>query len=281
MFIPYISVAFGLYLLRSTPYTTDPLVNYVIIPIIDYMMLYYMFNFLYMTCKEEYDNEEGNDRNGEESDNECLSENDVNVNFIGICGPTCSGKSTVSRYIKDKLEKIGISCYIISQDNYYHGGNPTDDYDDPSAIEFSLLKNHLKSLREGRTIQMPQYDFGTHSRKKETITVRPTSVIIVEGILIFTDEDVRNILDRKVYIYATNDNCRLRRVNRDVRERQRTEESVIEQYDRYIIRSNERHVYPSRDYADIILNNNAEFKFMGLEIFKCALESPNFFKKFE
>jgi uridine kinase len=184
--------------------------------------------------------------------------------IIGVAGPTCSGKTTVSNILHAACDQHGKKCTIIPQDNYYFGGDATTNFDDPKAINFRLLNFHLSELKAGRSIQMPQYDFTIHSPTNVTITVHPTEIIILEGIFIFVNDETANLLDSKIFIKAGSDNCLNRRINRDVDKRKRTREEVISQYERDIKESNKKYVKPSMNRANLVLNNNAEFNFIGI-----------------
>ncbi len=184
------------------------------------------------------------------------------VLIIGIVGPTCSGKTTVSRQIKSKL---GDSCEILSQDHFYFGGNPNTNYDVPSSIDFPELVKTLKILKSGNAANIPQYDFNTHSRLKESVLFKPKKVVIVEGILLFCNSDLRDLLDMKVYIKSDTNETRKRRLRRDVSERGRTIESVIKQYNEHVVPSNINFVEPSQVHADYLLIDNSDFTFKGMD----------------
>lgn len=184
------------------------------------------------------------------------------VLIIGIVGPTCSGKTTVSRQIKSAL---GDKCDILSQDHFYFGGSPNKNYDVPSSIDFPELVKALKTLKSGEAANIPQYDFNTHSRLKETILFKPKKIIIVEGILLLCDSDTLDLLDIKVYIKSDTNETRKRRLRRDVSERGRTRESVIKQYNEHVVPSNLAYVEPSQSHADHLLIDNSDFTFEGME----------------
>ena len=124
------------------------------------------------------------------------------VFVMGICGASCSGKTTVSKEIMKRYNDNDV--LVISQDNYYFGGNENTNYDIPSAIDFDKLVIDLQDLINGKSIHMPQYDFKTHQRKDETIYIEPKKNIIVEGILIFSKKELRELFDLKVYILTYN-----------------------------------------------------------------------------
>jgi|LakMenEpi03Aug12_release.lakeMendotaPanAssembly.Ray.scaffolds.fasta_scaffold262251_1 uridine kinase len=193
-----------------------------------------------------------------------MSNNRVYV--IGICGPTCGGKTTVCEKILEKVKKTNESICIINQDSYYKGGDESTNYDIPTAIDFDLLFSHLNDLINGISVNVPYYDFSTHSRKNETKIVGPTKIILVEGILIFTQEKIRNLCDLKVFIQADEVTCFTRRLERDTKERGRTFKEVKKRYIGHVRNSNIMYVDPSKGFADIILMNNVDWNFVGLKI---------------
>jgi uridine kinase len=197
------------------------------------------------------------------------------VHVIGICGASCSGKTTVSKEIMKKYQTKGNSTdeiVMISQDNYYFGGNEETNYDIPSAIDFEKLISDVKDLMNGKEIEMPQYDFKTHQRKKETIKVQPKKFILVEGILIFCSKELRDLFDIKVYILTYGELCYYRRLKRDVEERGRSVKEVSERYFRDVLPSSKTYVEPMIQFSDIALINNTDWKFIGLDILMDHLE---------
>jgi uridine kinase len=186
------------------------------------------------------------------------------VFVIGICGASCSGKTTVSKEIMKRYNNQDI--LMISQDNYYFGGNVETNYDVPSAIDFEKLVSDLKKLIQGEAIDMPLYDFKTHNRKEETVRVEPKKHILVEGILIFSNKELRDLLDLKVFIMAYGELCYCRRLKRDVEERGRTHKEVSERYFRDVLPSSKTFVEPMIQFSDIALINNTDWEFIGLNI---------------
>jgi uridine kinase len=186
------------------------------------------------------------------------------VYVIGICGASCSGKTTVSKEIMKRYQNDDI--LMISQDNYYFGGDSTTNYDIPSAVNFPKLISDVKDLISGKEIDLPLYDFKTHSPLKETERVKPKKYILVEGILIFTQKELRDLLDLKVYILTYGELCYYRRLKRDVEERGRTHSEVSERYFRDVLPSSKTYVEPMIQFCDIALVNNVEWKFIGLDI---------------
>ena len=178
--------------------------------------------------------------------------------IIGIAGGTGSGKTTVVRKIIESLPAGEV--VLLPQDSYYKDSShvPVEErqninFDHPDAFETSLLVEHLKALKAGRSIQCPVYSYVDHNRTDETVEVFPTKVIIVEGILIFQDPTLRDMFDIKIFVETDADVRILRRALRDIRDRGRTLESVIPQYLPTVKPMHEQYVEPSRKYADIIV----------------------------
>ncbi|MGL4797075.1 MAG: uridine kinase [Paraclostridium sp.] len=179
--------------------------------------------------------------------------------IIGITGGTGSGKSTVCKAIKDSIPAENIA--IIEQDAYYKDQTHLSfedrlktNYDHPLAFDNKLLINHIDMLCEGKSIEKPIYDYELHTRKQdETVTVESKDIIIVEGIMILEDEELRNKLDIKVYVDTEDDLRILRRIQRDIKERGRTVDSVIEQYLQTVKPAHDQFIEPYKKYADIII----------------------------
>jgi uridine kinase len=197
--------------------------------------------------------------------------------IIGICGGTGSGKTTVAQKI---IASIGDPNVIyLQQDSYYRdlGGMPLDlrhrvNFDQPDAFDNELMVNHLKALRAGESIERPIYDFVAHSRKPETIRIKPFPVVIVEGILIFFDARMRDLMDLKIFVDCDADIRFVRRLERDLRERGRSVESVIEQYVTTVRPMHEQFVAPSMRYADIILPEGG-FNDAGIDVITGKIRS--------
>jgi uridine kinase len=178
--------------------------------------------------------------------------------IIGIAGGTGSGKTTVANRI---LETVRASeCVFIQQDSYYRNLNdlPLDyrqlaNFDHPDALDNDLLVNHVRKLKAGEPVELPIYDFRKHSRSNETRSVEPKPIVIVEGILIFADPRLLEQLDIKVFVDTPDDIRFIRRLRRDIDERGRTLESVIEQYVATVRPMHMQFVEPSRRYADVII----------------------------
>lgn len=178
--------------------------------------------------------------------------------IAGIAGGTGSGKTTVVRKISHAFSAAEVA--IIPQDSYYKDNRTIPpplrskiNFDHPDSIEFPLLVHHLQQLKNGRSIQMPQYSYLTCLRSAETVTVEPTKAIIVEGILILADPGLRDMLDIKVFIDADADDRLARVIHRDMSERGRTAADVLERYYDTVKPSHLQFIEPSKRYADIIL----------------------------
>lgn len=179
------------------------------------------------------------------------------VIVIGIAGGTGSGKSTMIKKIK---EEFSDEITILSHDFYYkqHNDIPFEErkklnYDHPNAFDTDLMIDHIKALKEWRSIERPVYDFTIHNRVDETVTVKPAKVIIVEGILIFENKELLDMFDIKAFIDTDADVRIIRRILRDVRERGRTLDSVVNQYLTTVKLMHEQFVEPSKKNADIII----------------------------
>ena len=178
--------------------------------------------------------------------------------IIGIAGGTGSGKTTVVRKIIESLPKDEVA--VISQDCYYNSNPhiPLEErlkmnYDEPAAIEWSLLTRQLRELKAGCAVEMPTYDMLTCSRQKETIHVEPREVVVVEGILVLTDRELRDMMDVKVFVDADADERLIRVIHRDCLVRGRTPQMVIDRYQAVLKPMHELHIEPSKRYADLII----------------------------
>ena len=182
---------------------------------------------------------------------------DNKILVIGIAGGTGSGKSTL---VKNLVTTFGNAVTVLGHDNYYRRLDhlPMEErvkvnYDEPAALETELMVAHLEALRSGFAVECPVYDFAQHNRSNETTHIVPTSVIIVEGILIFENEALRNLMDIRIFVDTDADVRLCRRIKRDVRERGRTIESVIEQYQTTVKPMHEKYVEPSKRYAHLVV----------------------------
>lgn len=177
--------------------------------------------------------------------------------IIGIAGGTGSGKTTLTQHLK---EHFGSSVTVIGHDSYYKLQEGTtyeervlQNYDHPDAFDTDLLIQHLRELKEGRSIQCPVYSYVDYNRTDQTVEIFPTKVLIVEGVLIFQDPALRELFDIKIFVETDADERILRRALRDVEERGRTLRSVVSQYLTTVKPMHEQYVEPSRKYADIIV----------------------------
>ena len=180
-----------------------------------------------------------------------------NILVIGIAGGTGSGKTT---RMKNLISKYGEDITVLSHDNYYKRHDEMTyeercllNYDEPAALETDLMARHLDKLRQGESIECPVYDFTVHNRSDETITIVPRKVIIVEGILIFENQPLRELMDIRIFVDTDADVRLCRRIKRDVNKRGRTLESVLTQYQETVKPMHEKYVEPSKRYADIVV----------------------------
>ena len=193
--------------------------------------------------------------------------------MIGIAGGTGSGKSTFTNKIK---QCFGDDVTVIYHDNYYRRRDEMTyeertkvNYDHPSALETELLVEHLKKLKMGQSVECPIYDFTQHNRSNETYAIHPSKIFLIEGILIFSDENLRDLFDIKVFVEADADERILRRIVRDVKERGRDLDNIMDQYLTTVKPMHSLYVEPTKTTADIIINsgmNEVAFDIMSLKI---------------
>jgi len=193
--------------------------------------------------------------------------------MIGIAGGTGSGKSTFTNRLKSYF---GDEVTVIYHDNYYRQRDDMTyeertkvNYDHPSALETELLIEHLKMLKEGKSVECPIYDFTQHNRSNKTYTIHPSKIFLIEGILIFSDEQLRDLFDIKIFVEADADERILRRVVRDVKERGRDIDNIMEQYLTTVKPMHYLYVEPTKTTADIIINsgmNDVAFDIMRAKI---------------
>ena len=181
----------------------------------------------------------------------------MDILVIGIAGGTGSGKTTLMNNIMAQFEGM---VTVLSHDNYYKRHDELTfeersglNYDEPDAIETSLMVEHLKALRAGQAIDCPVYDFTRHNRSDETVHLEPKPVIIVEGILIFENEPLRDLMDIRLFVDTDADVRLCRRIKRDVNKRGRTLESVLTQYQTTVKPMHEKYVEPSKKYANLVI----------------------------
>jgi uridine kinase len=183
--------------------------------------------------------------------------------IIGIAGGSGSGKTTVVRQIIRRLPKDSVT--VIPQDAYYYDNGHLSaeergriNFDHPSSIEFDLLARHIDALKQGETIGMPIYSYITCSRAPETIEVRPGKVLIIEGILIFTNEAIRKRCNIKIFVDAQADDRVLRILQRDTRQRGRSFDEAMQHYEKFVKPMHEQFIEPTKQYADIIVPQGGE-----------------------
>ncbi len=193
--------------------------------------------------------------------------------IMGVVGGSGSGKST---FIDRLKEHFGDSIAVVHHDNYYRQQDNVPfeqrvkvNYDHPDSLETDLLVQHLEELKDGHAIECPVYDFSLHNRSDKTVTIEPKAVIIVEGILLFADERLRDLCDIKIFVDADADERILRRVARDVEERGRDLRGVIAQYLETVKPMHYLYVEPTRALADIVINsgmNDSAFELVAMKI---------------
>ncbi|GGW30993.1 uridine kinase [Arenibacter certesii] len=181
--------------------------------------------------------------------------------IIGIAGGTGCGKTTVVNQIINELPNKEVG--VISQDSYYNDLSYLSyeersqiNFDHPRAIDFELLGNHLNELKHGNPIHQPVYSFVNHNRTKDTILTHPRKVMIVEGILIMTNPQIREMFDIKIFVHADSDERLIRRLKRDINERGRDLDEVLERYQKTLKPMHNQFIEPTKEYADIIIPNN-------------------------
>jgi uridine kinase len=190
--------------------------------------------------------------------------------IIGIAGGSGSGKTTVVKEIINRIPEDSVS--VISQDAYYFDNGDLSqeekqkiNFDHPDSIEWDLLNAHLDKLRQGHSVEMPIYSYLTCARADETVTVKPSNVIIVEGILILTNAELRKRLDIKVFVDADNDDRLMRIIKRDMMERGRSLDQVLEHYDDFVKPMHLQFIEPTKRYANIIIPQGGKNK-VGIDI---------------
>ena len=181
---------------------------------------------------------------------------------IGVAGGTGSGKTTVSTALLNALNEMNKSAALVTMDSYYRDlkhltleERAKTNFDHPASLEIDLLIRHVKDLREGETVDVPVYDFEMHQRTSKVTRVEPPDVLILEGILLFVEPKLRELIDIKVFVDASADVRFIRRLRRDVAERGRTVDQVCDQYLETVRGMHDEFVEPSKVYADIIVPN--------------------------
>ncbi|MFO7940866.1 MAG: uridine kinase [Bacteroidales bacterium] len=195
---------------------------------------------------------------------------------VGIAGGTGSGKTTVLKKIIERLPKNVVA--VIPQDSYYRDNShlPLQErqeinFDHPRALEFKLLIDHVKKLKQGEPVDQPIYSYLTCTRSNETLTIEPKEVVIVEGILILQNAQLRNLMDVKVFVDADNDDRLMRVIQRDLIERGRAVGKVLERYEKTVKPMHLQFIEPTKRYADIIIPQGGENK-VGIDILTTTIE---------
>lgn len=194
---------------------------------------------------------------------------------VGIAGGSASGKTTVVNKIK---EFFGDGITVIGHDNYYKAHDDMTyeertqlNYDHPNAFDTERMIEDVKKLKAGQSVELPVYDYGIHNRSEKTITVVPQRVIVLEGILLLYDKRLRELMDAKIFVDAPADERLVRRIKRDMAERERTLQSVLTQYQDTVRPMHEQFVEPTKAYADIIIPRGGE-NHVGIGILRSFLE---------
>ena len=195
--------------------------------------------------------------------------------IIGIAGGTGCGKTTVVNTILKELPQDEV--VVISQDSYYKDTTHLSseervkiNFDHPRSIDFDLLVNHLNELRKGNTIQQPVYSFVQHNRTGDSVLTKPRKVIIVEGILILTNPEIRDLFDIKIFVHADSDERLIRRLKRDISERGRDIDEVLDRYQNTLKPMHQQFIEPMKEYADIIIPNN-KYNTVAVDIVKTII----------
>lgn len=196
--------------------------------------------------------------------------------IIGVAGGSGSGKTTVVNHICNTFGEKSI--LRLEHDSYYRDlahmpleERVTLNFDHPSSLETELLIRHIQALIQGYPVEVPVYDFSQHTRKTESRTVTPTDVILIDGILIFSEPELLDLMDVKIFVDTDDDIRLLRRLKRDIRKRGRTVESVFEQYEKFVRPMHLEFVEPSKRYADIIIPRGGKNK-VALEMVTALIE---------
>jgi uridine kinase len=191
---------------------------------------------------------------------------------IGIAGPSCSGKTSLARHLAERLRS---GCLVFELDWYYHdqAGRTLDDIDVdvPSAIDHELLIAHLGRLIDGHAIERPVYDYATHSRAGEGVTIQPAANIIVEGLFALYWPGLYDLYDRAVFILADHDTCLERRIARDTSERGRTVDQVTKQFHQKVRPMYDVHVHPTCAEADLVLSGEDSLESMTMKVLELVL----------
>ena len=195
--------------------------------------------------------------------------------IIGIAGGTGSGKTTVVHQILNELPETEVG--ILHQDAYYKDNSHLSfderaliNFDHPRAIDFELLVQHLVDLKAGKVIQQPVYSFVTHNRTDDTVTTHPRKVIIVEGILIFANPELRDLCDMKIFVHADSDERLIRRLRRDIAERGRDMDEVLSRYQTTLKPMHQQFIEPTKAFADIIIPND-KYNTVAIDVVRAVI----------
>jgi uridine kinase len=195
--------------------------------------------------------------------------------IIGIAGGTGSGKTTVVHQIMNELPETEVG--IISQDSYYKDNSNLSfderaliNFDHPRAIDFDLLVQHLQDLKEGKTVNQPVYSFVTHNRTDDTIFTHPRKVMIVEGILILAHPELRDLFDVKIFVHADSDERLIRRLKRDIAERGRDMDEVLNRYQTTLKPMHQQFIEPTKAFADIIIPND-KYNTVAIDVVRAVI----------
>ncbi len=195
--------------------------------------------------------------------------------ILGIAGGTGCGKTTVVNQILEQLPEGEVG--VISQDSYYKDTTHLSydervkiNFDHPRSIDFELLEEHLKELKKGNIIEQPVYSFVKHNRTGDTILTHPRKVMIVEGILILTNKELRDMFDIKIYVHADSDERLIRRLKRDIAERGRSLEEVLQRYQNTLKPMHQQFIEPMKEYADLIIPNN-KYNTVAIDVVKTII----------
>ncbi|HIC32673.1 MAG TPA: uridine kinase [Flavobacteriaceae bacterium] len=195
--------------------------------------------------------------------------------IIGIAGGTGCGKTTVVNQILNELPEGEVG--VISQDSYYKDTTHLSfdervkiNFDHPRSIDFELLEHHLKELRKGKSIDQPVYSFIKHNRTGDVIVTKPRKVMIVEGILILSHPEIRDLFDIKIFVHADSDERLIRRLKRDIKDRGRDIDEVLTRYQNTLKPMHQQFIEPMKEYADIIIPNN-KYNTVAIDIVKTII----------
>ena len=196
---------------------------------------------------------------------------------VGIAGGSGSGKTTICRHLSESLGQDRVSC--LSCDQYYRSldhlspdARSKVNFDHPDAVDFRLLARHLRALRGGQSITVPQYCFATHTRRPQSVELAPAPLVLIEGVLLLTWEEIRGLMDLRLFIEATNQTRYLRRLQRDTQQRARSPRSIAEQWQQTVAPMYSEYVEPSRHFADYVISTEQEEEVATLRCVQDVIE---------